>query len=475
MTAKRLLPTSHIPRLIARAMAIFTALVGLLHTGVAGAVPSFARQTGMACASCHTVFPELTHFGRMFKAGGYVIDNLKQVKDVSLERRENLSLSDLPPLSLMIQVSDTQLAKPLPDTAKAGGSAQNGTVAFPQQVSIFYAGKIAPHVGAFLQLTYANDSGTIGIDNVDLRYADMRVLPNDQSLVYGVSLNNNPTVQDLWNSTPAFGFPFVSSNSALGIPYATQIDGSRGQDVAGISAYVFWKESVYAELGVYRSAKQGTAGPLDSTSAGGVLATPAPYWRVAYETNQGPHSLMLGTYGMSFQLYPDLAGCPSCNPPTTTGFGNLLGGPSDRFRDVAFDLQYQFLSEPHTASVMATHIHETQTLNASVLAGAAQRLDNTLTTSRVTATYYYKRQMGGSLNAFSTTGTQDDLYIATTTHAPDTRGVTAELSYLPWLNTKISLQYTAYTKYAGLKQNYDGLGRNANDNNSLYVVAWLAY
>jgi hypothetical protein len=41
------------------------------------AVPSFARQTGMACAACHTVFPELTPFGREFKLNGYVLDNIK--------------------------------------------------------------------------------------------------------------------------------------------------------------------------------------------------------------------------------------------------------------------------------------------------------------------------------------------------------------------------------------------------------------
>jgi hypothetical protein len=37
-------------------------------------VPSFARQTGMTCAACHTVFPELTprrllHFFVAFAAG----------------------------------------------------------------------------------------------------------------------------------------------------------------------------------------------------------------------------------------------------------------------------------------------------------------------------------------------------------------------------------------------------------------------
>ena len=160
---------------------------------VAHAVPSFARQTGMACEAFHTVWPELTHFGRMFKASGYVIDNLKEVKDVTPQRDEFLDLAALPPLSLMVQISATQLSKPLPDSGVAGAS-QNGTFAYPQQVSLFYAGTIDPHVGRFLQLTYASKSGAIGIDNTDIRYADLKVLPNDQSLVYGLSPNNNPTV-----------------------------------------------------------------------------------------------------------------------------------------------------------------------------------------------------------------------------------------------------------------------------------------
>ena len=81
-----------------------------------------------------------------------------------------LALSGLPPISLMVQVSQTNLSKSLPEGTDLGNS-QSGTVAFPQQISLFYAGKIAPGVGAFIQLTYGNDSGTIGIDNVDLRWA----------------------------------------------------------------------------------------------------------------------------------------------------------------------------------------------------------------------------------------------------------------------------------------------------------------
>ena len=297
----------------------FAAALLLLLPFAAEAVPSFARQTGMACEACHTVWPELTHFGRMFKASGYVIDNLKQVRGVTAKKEEILDLSQTPPLSLMIQASYTQIATPLPDPSGSGHQ-QNGTFAFPQQVSLFYAGKIAPHLGAFLQLTYGYDSGTIGIDNTDIRYADMQVLPGDQSLIYGLSLNNNPTVQDLWSTTPAFGFPFAASKSAPGVPYGTQIDGGRAQDVAGLSAYAFWNESLYGELGVYRSAKQGTAGPLDSTSAGGVVDGVAPYWRLAYERNFGRHSLEVGVYGATFKIFPDAG----------AGYGRSLVGRNDR-------------------------------------------------------------------------------------------------------------------------------------------------
>src|SRR5450432_2386405 len=37
------------------------------------ALPSYARQTGAPCGSCHTDFPGLTPFGREFKLGGYTM------------------------------------------------------------------------------------------------------------------------------------------------------------------------------------------------------------------------------------------------------------------------------------------------------------------------------------------------------------------------------------------------------------------
>ena len=49
-------------------------LVGVFvlgHTPPAQALPSFARQTGQPCGTCHTDFAGLTPFGRRFKIGAY--------------------------------------------------------------------------------------------------------------------------------------------------------------------------------------------------------------------------------------------------------------------------------------------------------------------------------------------------------------------------------------------------------------------
>jgi hypothetical protein len=457
--------------------------IALLTTAPAAlAVPSFARQTGMACEACHTVYPELTHFGRVFKANGYTLTNQKQVRDVTGKKEELLSLAQMAPLSIMAQISYTQMKTSVPDLSSAGapGVAQNGTAGFPQQFSLFYAGKIAPNFGAFFQLTYANDSGTIGIDNSDLRFADMALLPNNGHLTYGLSLNNNPTVQDLWNSVPAWGFPSATSNAAVSPLAGTAVDGAFAQDVAGITGYLFWDESLYAEFGGYRSAKQGQtnqltggAGPLDGT-ASNVMSGLAPYWRLAYEYNWDRHSLELGAYGAQFRLYP--------------GAGAPLRGPLNRFNDVAVDFQYQFVGDEHQVTVSGTRIHESMTLDASFASGSSANPSDTLTTTRLWATYYYRRHVGATVGYFSTTGSTDaGLYpsstgispepgvITSANGSPDTRGWIAELNYLPWLNVKLSAQYTWYSKFNGAGSNYDGVGRNASDNNTLYLLLWFAY
>ncbi|MEY2680335.1 MAG: hypothetical protein RL661_566, partial [Pseudomonadota bacterium] len=45
----------------------------------------------------------------------------------------------------------------------------------------------------------------------------------------------------------------------------------------------------------------------------------------------------------------------------------------------------------------------------------------------------------------------------------------------PYMNLRFSLQYTAYETFNGASQNYDGKGRNAADNNTLYLATYLMW
>lgn len=58
----------------ARIAALFSlTLLTFLYSSGASAVPSFMRQAGKECGVCHTVYPQLTPFGRQFKLSGYTL------------------------------------------------------------------------------------------------------------------------------------------------------------------------------------------------------------------------------------------------------------------------------------------------------------------------------------------------------------------------------------------------------------------
>ena len=46
---------------------------------------------------------------------------------------------------------------------------------------------------------------------------------------------------------------------------------------------------------------------------------------------------------------------------------------------------------------------------------------------------------------------------------------------LPIQNIRLTLQYTGYTKFNGGRSNYDGTGRNAGANNTLFANVWVAF
>lgn len=486
------MPANWISSSIRHVSTMAVCAAGLLALSVtqAAAVPSYARQTGLACEACHTVFPELTPFGRRFKLNGYTINNREHISDVNQSAETKLLLSFLSPLSAMVVASYTHTAKPVPDS-NGLGNANNGTGALPQQLSLFYAGQIAPHLGSFIQITYDPSAGSIGMDNTDIRYADSAGLDGGK-VNWGISLNNNPTVQDLWNTVPAWSYPYMASAAAQTPEAASLIDQSLAGNVGGLTAYGMLDNTWYAEFGVYTSVPQGVGEPYD-TAAGTLISGGAPYWRAAGQWEWADNSFEIGTYGMAARTrvagscnaqtqLTDSAGNPVDVYTTSSGPCQSLGaGPTDNYTDVAFDSQYQYITDHHIATLAGTWIHETSKLNSTAeafnLANSTSVVaPNThLDTIRGSASYFYDRTIGGTIQLFHISGSTNPLLYDSLNGKPDSDGLMLEADYLPWLNTKLGLAYTAYNKFNGASRNYDGSGRNAADNNTIYAYLWIAF
>ena len=446
-------------------VAAIVSLIGSLRPQVAHAVPSFARQTGMACGICHIQFPELTSFGRAFKINGYTIATTPQIEVQEKEtesvgqppdERTYLKINQSFPLSAMLQVSMTA-------TQKAQSDTQNYDVAFPQQLSLFLAGEISPYVGSFLQVTYSGEDDHLTFDNTDIRFA-RRTQFLGKDTVYGLTLNNNPTVEDAWHSTPAWGFPWATSDTAPTPAAGALVDGALAQEVAGLGAYTLWNTHLYAAVTVYRSAQIGETEPPDATS-NDTIKNVAPYWRLAWQQDWGKNYLEIGTYGLYAALYP-----------------NGVSGPTDDYTDTAIDFQYErTLSHSKMLSIYGTYIYENQSLDASYAAGDAARKSNHLNTFRLNGLYNLGKQLGLGLGYFFIRGSSDPLLYpleeetGSRNGSPDSDGFIGQVNYYPWENVRLSLQYIAYLKFNGSRSDYDGTGRDAADNNSAYLLAWFVW
>jgi hypothetical protein len=415
----------------------------------AQAVPSYARQTGLPCSGCHYAPPELNPAGRRFKLTGYVDrgDDTKTVKADGSKKHAALDLLASLPLSAFLETSFTSTKSPLP-------ASQNGSFEFPQDISLFLSGAWTSNIGSFLQVTYDTQADHFSVDNTDIRYAKRTKLGGEE-LIYGLDLNNNPTVEDLWNSTPAWGFPWIASDFAP-TPTATPIiNGPLGQDVAGFGGYAMWNNHLYLDAAVYRSAHVGVIQPNPGNGSANNIRGIAPYWRFALQELTAKTQYEVGTYGMHLRQ---------------TAFSGP--GPQDEYTDYAFDTQIdRTLFHTDVLSFRGDFIRENSDLLASGF-GA-----NHLNTLMANIEYHFGNKYTGTFGGFDTGGTVNHgLYppnpvTGSANGNPRGAGYLANLSYWPWQNLQLAAQYTTYTRFNGGSTNYDGFGRNASANNTVYLDA----
>jgi hypothetical protein len=494
------------------AVVLLTGTLTICITPQAEALPSFARQTGQPCGTCHTDFPALTPFGRRFKLLGYTtgggsyrttpFSNTQGPDDANAELRSYAKSIDggsdsnsgassgekgwVPPVSMMAIVGFTHTQAPLPPPTDPYKPNDN-TVLSP--FSAFWGGAITNDVGAFAQVTYnAPPAGGFGDpfghtwtwDNTDIRFARTAMIgPID--VIYGITANNNPTVQDLWNTTPAWSFPYAASTLANTPSTKTMIEGAFAAHVGGVGVYTYINDMLYLEATGYRTLgfDQQNALGTDPFGAPGLFSGVAPYWRIALEPHWGKHSLMVGAFGMNFNVNPWL------DPTFATGTTGTFA-QSDKFTDVGFDAQYQYMGSNYWLTLRASYIREMQRLDASFAGFSTTPSSNP--TNRVNSLHLQASLAVGGDNRvvftgqyFDISGTADALLYGTdllgNALTPNSNGWIGEIAYIPfgvskapgwpWFNARIGLQYTYYNKF-------NGTTIGAHDNNTLFLHAWFA-
>ena len=444
---------------IAAALPVFLGLIALSLSKPAAAVPSFADQTSQPCQSCHVggFGPHLTPFGREFKLNGYTL----RAKPFNV------------PLAAMVIASFTHTRRDQtepPDRFKP-----NNNLAF-DQASLFAAGGVGRHLGGFVQLTYDGVARHVAWDNVDLRAVTTgRLLGNDA--VFGLSLNNSPTVQDAWNTTPTWGFPFTDTAVSPTPDAAPLIDGALAQQTLGLTAYTWIGQKFYLEAGAYSSPSASTLRWLgsDPTDPGSIKGL-APYGRVAFQHALGGGTAEIGGFLLKAAIDPGR---------------DRSSGQHDRYTDIGLDASWQRpLASGDILAINLRSVHERKDLRASCALGllgediAANCARVHLNELRGDVSYTWRGKVGATLGLFRIRGSRNDLLYGPSGR-PDSDGLTAQLDYTPWgagnspfgllVNLRIGIQGTAYGKFNGARHDFDGAGANASDNDSVRIFTWLAF
>jgi hypothetical protein len=447
-------------------------LLGAVLPITSQALPSYARQTGSDCVSCHIggFGPQLTPYGMRFKIDGYIDSDGSDASKV--------------PLSAMLVGNLTRLRKAAADDDKVDGFKPNNNAVF-QEASLFLAGRLADRVGSFSQVTYSGVDKKWALDQLDIRHTKSVDL-NGQEATVGLSLNNNPTLTDPVNTLAQWRFPYVSSDfgyspTDMTVPLVERLGGS----VMGLNAYTFLKNGVYAEYGLYKAPSTSTLNRLNNNDAGTVKGL-ANYIRLAYLSDQKRNNWSAGLVYFGANMHP------------LDGDGLRTNGVTDNYKDFGVDGSYQFLgNRDHIFTLTSSYIHERRNLGYTY--GVINEGDQAKTSAnqfRLAGSYHYMQHYGATLGWFNNKATADSSYTGTLgtvqpgggslSNRADTAGYTMQVDWTPWgqeaswlapnANIKLGMQYTAYSKYLGGSSYIDGSGnsRNAKDNNTLMFFIWTS-
>ena len=292
--------------------------------------------------------------------------------------------------------------------------------------------------------------------------------PGNHELLLGLDTNNDPSLQDVWNTVPSWGYPFYSSPQAVGAPAGPMI-ASLAQQTGSIGLYGLFDREFYAEVSMYRVGNNFFRFMNGGTSFASAtyLAGWNPYWRAFWTKDSGANVWMVGTFGMASDVYPNSAS-PS--------------GPTDTFMDNGFDTQYQYLADTRKLTVRAAYIYERQSWDGSYPLGNVSVPKGNFKTLNTSASVAINDSWTFTGGYFLSNGSNDAALYGITdqngnllSQKPNTTGYKLEIDRTLTQNVIAIVQYAGFTKFNGLTSNVDGLGRKPSDNNTLWISIFFAF
>lgn len=211
------------------ALSLATVLAAATFAQEASAIPSFARQTGMACSSCHYMkFPVLNGFGRAFKAGGYTMMGAQEKVE-----GEHLSIPGVLNGSILFKYRYQQFSGSTSATTPGAGKTAatteyDGMWQMGDEASLFFGGRIAETEHFAIGFLNENNMVTGGIAGLRL-----------------------PITVDL-GAVKAVVVPFTTD--ALGVAYGFELSSG------GVMRANRWAENRRATSAIQYNADRGADG-----------------------------------------------------------------------------------------------------------------------------------------------------------------------------------------------------------------------
>ena len=371
----------------------------------AEAVPSFARQTGKSCSGCHTVWPRLNATGREFKLTAYT----DVAEDYPRIDKDNMDLLRYGPLSISI------ISLPYSKTDRSDVNGERSETLIPDEVALFYAGRITPNIGAFIEPILAPE--------FEFEFAKLATARRWGENIVGVAAGKMDVGgADPYNTIRFTSYHTINQPAIFSEPDA--LSGSRdlfswvGTTNQGIVLYGKLFQFLYVAAGGFRG--HASSDPADT------------FGRLVVELPIGGEASV--SFGGFFYGGKEIYDHSDPADPL-----NALGIYQSELTRSGADLQFQMESGPHIIDAVGVY-----------MAGKDEDLDNTPGMQvkydgfYAEASYFFERQYGVTVGYDKVESKEDT--------SMDKKGPTFNVAYFPWLNTKIALEYSTWDRANSVKE-----------------------